>query len=130
ELAAFPELLVVLDKRGLRDAIGGLLLQRLYQDGKAESLRARNAFAARDGDELRHADAMVAQDFFGDSLVLAERQPGRTAPGEGHPVHFEERNDVLVEGAVVLELVGQVENDVRPEALELLSQQIEVVEDR
>ena len=62
--------------------------------------------------------------------MLAERQSGRAAAGERHAVHFEERNDVLVEGAVVLELVGEIENDVRLEALELLAEQIEVVEDR
>ena len=88
-----------------------------------------HAFAARDDRELRHADAVVAENLLGDGLVLAERQAGRAAAGERHAVHFEERDDVLVEGAVVLELVGEVEDDVRLEALELLPQQVEVVED-
>jgi len=35
----------------------------------------------------------------------------------------------LIEGAVVLELVGEVENDIGLEALELLAQQIEIIED-
>jgi hypothetical protein len=44
-------------------------------------------------------------------------------------VHLEERNDVLVEGAVVLELVGEVEDEVGLEAIEFLAEQVEVVED-
>ena len=45
-------------------------------------------------------------------------------------MHFEEGDDVLVERAVVLELVGQVENHVGLEALQLLRQQVQVVENR
>ena len=67
---------------------------------------------------------MVTEDFFGNALVLTERQPSRAAAGEGHAVHGEERGDVLVEGPVVFELVGEVEDDVRLKALELLPQQI------
>ena len=44
-------------------------------------------------------------------------------------MQFKERYDVLVEGAVVLELVSEVEDDIRREGQEFLSQQIEVVED-
>ena len=62
--------------------------------------------------------------------MLAKRKTGRTATGEGHAVHFEERNDVLVEGAIVFELIRQVENDIRLEAFQLLPQQIEIVENR
>ena len=72
---------------------------------------------------------MVAEDFLRDALVLAKDETGRAAARERHAVHFEKRNDVLVERAVVLELVGQIENDVGLEALQLLAQQIEVVED-
>ena len=51
----------------------------------------------------------------------------RAAAREGHAVELEERDDVLVEGAVVLELVREVEDHVRLEALQLLAQQVEVV---
>jgi len=43
-------------------------------------------------------------------------------------VHFQERHDVLIERAVVIELVGKIENDIGLETLEFLIQQIEVVE--
>ena len=71
---------------------------------------------------------MIVQDFFRDALVFAKREAGRAAAGKGHALHFEERNDVLVEPAVVLELVGEIENDIRREALQFLPQQIEIVE--
>jgi hypothetical protein len=38
---AFPELLVIFDKRGLGNAERSLLLERLYQDGKAQAARAQ-----------------------------------------------------------------------------------------
>ena len=94
-----------------------------------ESLRPRDALAARDDHEVRHVDAMIAEDLFRDALVLAQDEPGRAAAGERHALHLEKRNDVLIEPAVVLELVGQIENHIRREALQLLPEQIEIVED-
>ena len=44
-------------------------------------------------------------------------------------MHVKKRDDVLIEGAVVFELIGEVEDHVRLEALQFLPQQIEVVED-
>ena len=51
------------------------------------------------------------------------------AAGERYAVHFEEGNDVLIECAVVFELIGKVEKHVRLKAIELLAQQVQVVED-
>jgi hypothetical protein len=129
ELDAFLELVVILDKGRLRDAEGGLLLERLHQDGKLEARRTRDPLAARDGHKVRHMDAVIAENFFGDAFVFAERQAGRAAAGERQPLHFQEGNDILVEGAVVLELIGEVEDDVRLEVLELLPHEVEIVED-
>ena len=61
--------------------------------------------------------------------MFAKNQTGRAATGKRHALHFEKRNDVLVEPAVILELVGQIENYVGREAFQFLPQQIEVVED-
>ena len=129
ELHAFRELLVVLHERGLRDAVGGLLLQRLDEDGELQVFRPHAALAAGNDHEIRRVDAVVAEDFLGDALVLAERQARGAAAGERDAVHREKRHDVLVEGPVVPELVGQVEDHVRAEGLQLLPQEIEVVED-
>src|SRR5207253_6294924 len=107
-----------------------LLLERLHENGELEPPGPRDAFAAGESDEFRRVDAVVAEDFFGDALVLAKSESGRTATGERHAVHFQERNDVLVERAVVLELVGEIENNVRLEALQFLPEQVEVVENR
>ena len=42
---------------------------------------------------------------------------------------FEKRRDVLIEGAIVLKLICKVEDEIGCEALQLLPQQIEIVED-
>ena len=44
-------------------------------------------------------------------------------------MHRQERDDVLVKGAIVIELVGQVKDDVGPKGLVFLREKIEVVED-
>ena len=119
-----------LDQRGLRNAERGLLLQRLDQDREFEPLRPGDPARAGNDREIRHANPVIAEDLFRDPLVLAERQAGGAAPGERNALQFEKRGDVLVEGAVVFELVGQVEDDVRLELLDLLPDQIRVVEDR
>ena len=71
---------------------------------------------------------MIMQNFFRDAFVFAKDQTGRAATGEGHALHFEKGNDVLVEPAVVFELVGQIKNYVRREVFQFLPQQIEIVE--
>ena len=73
-------------------------------------------------------DAMIAEDLLRNGFVLAQRQAGGAATGEWQAVHLQERDNVLVEGAVVVELIGQVEDDVGLEELEFLPEQIEVVE--
>jgi hypothetical protein len=45
-------------------------------------------------------------------------------------VHFEKRGDVLIERAVVPELIGEIKNDVGLKGIKLLAQKVEVVEDR
>ena len=61
--------------------------------------------------------------------MLAKDETGRPAAGKGHALHLEKGNNVLVEPAVVFELVGEIENDVRRKAFQFLPEQIEVVED-
>ena len=48
ELHALLELLVGLDERRLRNAVGRLFLERLDEDGKLQPLRPGESFAARD----------------------------------------------------------------------------------
>ena len=61
--------------------------------------------------------------------MFAKDETGRPAAGKGHVLHLEKRNNVLVEPAVVLELVGEIENDVGREGFQFLPEQIEIVED-
>src|SRR5207247_6252813 len=70
---------------------------------------------------------MIVQNFFRDAFMLAKNQTGRAATGERHALHFEKGNDVLVEPAVVFELVGEVKNYVGGEVFQFLAHQIEVI---
>src|SRR5437868_611912 len=126
---AFFELLVAGYEGRLRDSVGCLFFYRLYQEGKLRFLQPRDPLAAWDDDEVWNVDVVVTKDFLRRSLVLAKDQPGGAAAGEWHSLHLKKRRDVLIESAVVLELVRQVKNDVRRETLHFLAEQIEVIED-
>ena len=126
---AFPELLVCLNKGGLRNTIGGFFFYRLHQDRELELLGADNALTARDDDEIGNPNTMIMQDFFRDAFVFAKNESGRTATGEGDALHFEKGNDVLIKPPVILELVGQIKNYVGREGFQFLPQQIEIIKD-
>src|SRR5665213_3727265 len=106
------ELFVRLHKGCLRNSIRCLFLERFDENRKRQPFRTYDSFTPRNNDEIRRMDTVVAENFFRDALVLAKGQPGRTAAGERYARHREERNDVLIEGPVVAELVGQVENHI------------------
>src|SRR4030095_11400879 len=88
-----------------------------------------NALAARNDDEVRNVDAMIMQNFFRDAFVFAKNESSRAATGEGDALHVEKRNNVLVEPAVVFELVGEVKNYIRPEGFQFLPQQVKIIKD-
>src|SRR4029077_14913449 len=101
---------------------------RFDQNREVELLRSTDALAARNDHKIRNVDPVVMQNFFRDALVFAERQSGRAAASEGQTLHFEERNDVLIEARVVLELLDQIEKDIWLEAFDFLPDKIDVVE--
>src|SRR5689334_25415714 len=71
---------------------------------------------------------MVMQNFLRDALVFAENETSRAATCKRHSLHFQEGNDVLVEPAVVLELISQIKNHVGREGCQFLAEQIEIME--
>src|SRR5207244_4844373 len=97
----------------LRNPVVGFLLHGFDQNRELELLGPRNALTARDDDEIRDVDAMIMQNFLRDALVFAENQTGRAATGKGDALHFQKGNDVLIEPAVILELIRQIKNHVR-----------------
>ena len=60
------------------------------QSRAAADLPRLRTKAARDGHEVWHTNAMVAEDFLGDALVLAQRESGGAATRERQPMHFKE----------------------------------------
>ena len=67
------------------------------------------------------------QNFFGNAFVLAKRQTSRTAAGERQVLHFEKRNNVLIETRLVFELLDEVEKNVGREGLQFLPDQIDII---
>src|SRR4029450_1352991 len=125
-----PELVVGFDKRRPRNSVGGFFFHRLYQDRKLDLLGSPDALAARDDDEVRHVDTVIMQNLFRNALVLAKGKTGRAATGKRQALHFEKRNDVLVESGVIPELFDKVEKDIGRERLQFLPEKIDIVEDR
>src|SRR5262249_12597084 len=95
-----------------------------------ELLGPGNALAPGDDHEIRHVDAMVMQDFFRDTLVLAQNKTGGAATSKWHALHLQKRNNVLIEATVVLELIRQIKNHVGLERFQFLPEQIEIIENR
>src|SRR5439155_23226510 len=70
------ELVVGLDERRLRNAVGRFLFHRLDQDRKLELLRSPDALAARNDDEMGPIDSVIVQNLFRNAFVLAKRKAG------------------------------------------------------
>jgi hypothetical protein len=129
ELDAFFELVVGLDERGLGDAERGFFFEGFDDDGEFEAFGAGDVFAAGDGDEFGCVDAVIAENFFGDGFVFTKSKSAGATACKRHIVHGPKGDNILVEAAVVFELVGEVEDDVGLELLDFLLDEIEVVED-
>src|ERR1043166_7686700 len=78
---------------------------------------------------MRDVDPVIMQDFFRDTLVLAKGQARRTAAGERQVLHFEKRNDVLIETGPVLKLFDEIEKNVGRTGLQFLPHKIDIVVD-
>src|SRR5439155_25291209 len=83
------ELLIRLNERCPRNAVGRLFFRWLNQDRKLELFGPRNALAARNDHEVRHMDAVIVENLFRAPLVLAKGKTGRAAPGKRQVLHFE-----------------------------------------
>ena len=113
ELDALLELRGVIHHRGLRDAEGGVLDGRLHEQREAQLLGHVEARAAAEHGELRGGDAVVLQQLLGQGLVARQQQAARIAAGVGLAHQLEEGHHVLVVGDDAVELLEQVEDDVR-----------------
>ena len=80
---AFPKLLVGLDERCLRNSVGRFFFDGLDQNRKLELFGSSNALTARDDDKVGNVDAVIMEDFFRNTLVLAKGETGGATAGEG-----------------------------------------------
>src|SRR5262245_53931423 len=115
---ALLELLVRLNKRRLRNPVGSFLFYRLHQDRELQLFWPGNALAPRNDHEIRHVNTVVMENFLRNALVFAKNQAGGAATSKGHVLHLQERNNILVESAVVLKLIRQIKNYIRLEGFQ------------
>lgn len=112
EAHAIDEFLLVGDDGGLGDAdraVGG----RGFDDQGVGDARGQfHFFAERDDDEFGGADAVVAEDFFGEALVAGDHHAARVAAGVELFGEFEVAEDEGDVGVHAGEFLEQVEHDV------------------
>jgi hypothetical protein len=65
-----------------------------------------------DDGEIRYPDAMVVEDGFRQRLVARQHEPARIASRVRHAQQLEIRDDVVVEGAELVERLHHVEHDI------------------
>ena len=109
---SFLEGFVVFDERVERYAIGGFFFGGLDEERKFEAARSLDRRARRKDREVGHADFMIGEKLLRHAFVLAKRQTRRARSGVRHAHHFEQAGDVPVVGGHLVEMFGQVENDV------------------
>ena len=81
--------------------------------GKRSLRRHVEARAAAKHGELRGGDAVILQQLLGQRLVARQQQSARVAAGVGLAHQLEERHHVLIVGDDAVELLQQIEDDVR-----------------
>ena len=78
--------------------------------------------------ESRQANAMVGQHLLGERFVFAQKKSVGSGAGVAHFHQLQQRRDVGLMRAVVMEGFGQVEDHVRRAGLELFDDRRDVVE--
>ena len=97
----------------LRTTVLRVFKGRLDDHWVAKCFRDADGLANRQSDKTRHSYAMEAQQLFAEAFVAGNHETGRPTAGERHSNKLEKTGDVGVQPAVVPELLGQVEDDVR-----------------
>ena len=97
--------------------------------GNCEPLRAAHGAADLEDGELRHRNAVVGEQLLGEALVARQQQAAGIAAGVRDAQQLEVADDVLIEDRDVVEVLEQVEDDVRLEVVDRLAHDAEIVAD-
>ena len=73
---------------------------------------------AREDTESRHPNSVVREDLLRQRLVAGQKKPARVASGVGGPLELQVTDDVRVEDRFAIELLEEIEHDVRLELLD------------
>src|SRR5207244_8174475 len=94
---------------------------RLVVAGPCDAVAALNVYV------VRHMVAVIVENLFRHTLVLAKSKTSLATAGKGQVLHFEKGNDVLIESGIVLELFDQVEKNIGREGFQFLPEKIDIV---
>src|SRR6266566_2033635 len=129
EADTLGKLLVGLHHRRLRDAVGGILVQALDDERQSQARRTPDLAPHREDGECRQRDAVIGQQLLGQILAARQHEPARIAAGIGNAQQLEIAGDVLVVDGLAVELLEQIEDDVRFPALDFVADRLELVLD-
>src|SRR5205085_57569 len=107
------QLLVIAHDRSLRDADRAFVRDRLDEQRELQTLGPPNLSRDGEDDEGWDVYAMVGEDFFGERLVVRDRQAARVAARVLLLRQLKVADDVLVEERVAVELFEEIEGDMR-----------------
>ena len=107
EIHPFGELFVGVDDGGLRNAIGGILVDAFDDERQSKPRRAFDLAALWKHGKGRHRDAMIMHQRLGQILAARQHQAARIAPGIGDPHELEIAGDVLVIDRLAVKLLEQ-----------------------
>ncbi len=102
-------------------------LRLLTISGKREPRRAPDLAPHRKHREGGHRDAVIMHQRLRQILAARQHQAARIAAGIGNAQQFEIARDVLVVGGLAVELLEQIEDDVRLPALDRVADRLQLV---
>ena len=124
EVDAFGELVVGVDDGGLRNAVGGVLVDALDDQRQSEPRRPLHLAAHRKDGEGRHRNAMIMHQRLRQILAARQHQPARIAAGIGHVQQLEIAHDVLVVDRFAVKLLEQREHHVRLPGVDVVADRL------
>ena len=102
-------------------------LSALDDQRQAKTCRTANLAVLREHREGRHRNPMVMHERLRQVLAARQHQAARIAAGIGNAQQFEIADDVLVVDGFAVELLEQVEHDIRLPVLDLVADRLELV---
>src|SRR5580658_3334914 len=129
EACSIDHLLLVLRKRGERDAVACLLANGFDERRIRKATEAAQRTLSWRHEEARNPDAMEGEELLRKSLVLAEHQRVGASAGVRDSHQLEQRRYVRLVRPIGQERLAKIEDEIRLEELDLVEDGLHFVED-